>query len=468
MNSHHASLGGLITACVLVTVSFSFTGSLTGQAAWTKLAPTTSPSGRSAHVMCTDPVRKVTVLFGGLGNTETWEWNGTNWKKMAPLTSPPGLGYAGMSYDSGRKVCVLFGGRTGAARMNQTWEWNGTNWTQVKTANSPAIRYGHGQCYDSRRGVTVVFSGFNALPYYPDTWEYDGKDWKQVATTGPIGRIYCRMEYDFLRGKCVMFSGYATGATPSVDIQDTWEWDGKAWKEIKLACQPPARWGHGMCYVLPRGIVMFGGHKQTAPGSGARNDTWLYNGKSWSEIKPTNAPTVRRLHALATDPGSTRILLFGGTSGTAETHVLDLKNFSPAMYEPYGTSCKGTNGNPNLDALNCNPPFINETFTARVTNIPSGAKVYFIIGLSNTTWNSNSLPMDWTFMGFNGCSLHTSLDIFFTIPTTGTTALFAAPVPNSGALVGTTFYNQAFVFDSGANPPGATLSNGAAGQVGRR
>jgi len=462
MRTYHRSL---VAAGVLLTAAL--TASLPAQAAWTKLAPTTSPSSRNNHVMCTDTNRNVTVLFGSLNNTETWEYDGKNWKKMTPSVSPPGLGYAGFSYDSARKVCVLFGGRVSGG-TNLTWEWDGTNWKQIKTTNSPATRYGHGQCYDTRRQVTVVFSGIGGNPYHADTWEYDGKDWKQVATTGPIGRIYPYMEYDFLRGKCVLFSGYASGAQPSVDIQDTWEWDGKTWTEIKLACQPPARWGHSMQYVLPRGIVMFGGNKQTAPNNGAKQDTWLYNGTSWSEIKPTGAPSARRSHTLAGDPGTNKALLFGGTTGGGETHSLDLKNFAPAGYEPYGAGCKGSNGIPALGALNCNPPFINETFTAQVTNIPGAAKVYLIFGASNTTWNSNKLPMDWSVYGFTGCSLHASLDFFLTMTTNGNTASFAAKVPNNSSVVGATFYNQAFVFDSTANASGATLSNGAAGFVGRR
>ncbi len=462
MRTSQHSLGALVILGVLLATP------LAAQATWTQLTPTTSPSGRNNHVMCADTVRKVTVLFGSLGNNETWEWDGKTWTQMKPTTSPPALGYAGMSFDSARKVCVLFGGRTSSARMNQTWEWDGKNWTQIQTTNAPAIRYGHAQCYDLGRQVTVVFGGYNTTPYYADTWEYDGKDWKQVATTGPIGRIYPYMEYDLGRRKCVMFSGYAAGATPSADLQDTWEWDGKSWTEIKLACQPLGRWGHGMQYVLGRGIVMFGGQKQLSPNNGTKQDTWLYDGRSWSEIKPKNPPSARYLLGLAADVAPTRALLFGGSTGSSETHLLDLNNFAPAMYEPYGSGCNGSNGIPTLGALNCNPPFINETFTAQLTNIPSGAAAQLIFGLSNTKWGSINLPMDWSLFGFTGCSLNASLDFFLPMATNGTSATLAAPVPNDSNLVGVGFFNQAFVVDSQANGAGATLSNGAASHVGRR
>ena len=448
----------------------SFVAPLTAQAAWTKLKPATSPTARKNHVMCTDTARKVTVLFGSVGKAETWEYDGKNWKKMSPKTSPPGLGFAGMSYDTKRKVCVLFGGRVGSFRMNRTWEWNGVDWSLIKTSNRPAIRYGHAQCYDFRRGVTVVFSGYNSGPYYyTDTWEYDGKNWRQVAKSGPIGRIYSYMEYDLLRGKCVLFSGYSAAASPAKDIQDTWEWDGKGWKEIKLACQPLGRWGHSMQLALPRGIVMFGGHRTSPPSPGAKQDTWMFDGKSWSEIKPSGSPTARRLHAMAAEPTSLNLMLFGGSVGAGETQLLNLRNFSRAGYETHLAGCKGSNGVPALGTLNCNQPFLTETLSIQVTGIPKAATVYLIFGLSNTVWGTNPLPMDWSFMGYTGCSLGVSLDAFFTMQTNGTKATFpAAMVPNNARLVGVRFYNQAYVFDSKANPAGATLSNAITARIGRR
>ena len=438
------------------------------QAGWTQPTFTTNPASRNNHVMCTDTTRRVTVMFGGLGNSDTWEYDGKAWTKKTPTTSPPALGYAGMSFDTARGVCVLFGGRDTSARKNETWEWDGKNWSKITTTTSPAIRYGHAQCYDVRRKVTVVFGGFNSLPYYSDTWEYDGKNWKKSSATGPIGRIYPAMEYDFVRGKCVLFGGYASGATPSVDLADTWEYDGSKWTEVKFACAPDGRWGHAMQYSLPKGIVLFGGRKQVSPNAGLRQDTWVFDGTSWAEVKPTGSPSARNLHAMAVDPGAfSRVVLFGGSAGGAETHVFDPKTFSPGRYEPYGAGCGSSNGTPAIGALNCVPPYINETFKAELTGIPSGAVAQMIFGLSNTSWKGANLPLDIGFMGFTSCSLLASFDLFFPMATNGTTATIGGKLPNDTSTVGSVFYNQAFVADSGANG-GLTFSNGAMLVVGRR
>ncbi|MCB9870460.1 MAG: hypothetical protein H6837_11430 [Planctomycetes bacterium] len=412
--------------------------------------------------MCTDTARNVVVLFGGLGaGRDTWEWNGTTWTKMAPTVSPPELGWAKMTYDSARKVCVLFGGLTPTA-VGDTWEWNGSNW-RLRGSGGPSPRHGHAQCYDSARRVTVLFGGADDYPRsLTDTWEYDGTTWKRVATTGPVGRLYAEMTYDATRARCVLFGGYRASAQ-----QDTWEWNGVSWIETKLAIQPQARWGFAMSYVPGRGAVLFGGETGDPSNPRLLRDTWLYNG-TWTEVRATNSPSARRLTAMAFDPTNGQTLLFGGSTGGHESHSLKLDPSAPAKYEPYGTGCAGTGGTPTLGSIDGRLPFINETMGIQLTNIPWASNPQLIFGLSNAKWGGANLPMDWSFMGFNGCSLLASLDLHVSMVNAGNYAYFFLAIPNLSILVGSSFYNQAFVPDSGANPAGGTLSNGVAATIGRR
>ena len=162
-----------------------------------------------------------------------------------------------------------------------------------------------------------------------------------------------------------------------------------------------------MSYVIGRGIVMFGGTKQTAPFSGAKNDTWLCTANGWAEVKPATPPTARRLHALAVHPVNiVQAVLFGGSVGGAETHTFSLGSFAPGTYTAYGKSCVGS----------------------------------------------------------NGCALQTDIIMLPLMATAGATASLSLPIPNQSTLVGVTYYNQAFVLDKGS----ATLSNGAAATIGRR
>ncbi|MCA8955860.1 MAG: hypothetical protein KDC87_07290 [Planctomycetes bacterium] len=288
-----------------------------------------------------------------------------------------------------------------------------------------------------------------------DTWEYDGISWKQVATTGPSGRVYSEMAYDTARARCVLFGGSTVRASL---LQDTWEWNGISWTEVKALTRPPARYGFAMTYVPGRGVVLFGG---------GTADTWLYNGL-WVDIRTSTSPSARMMPAMAVDPTTGRGLLFGGTTGAAETHSLDLSPFVPGKYEPYGTGCAGTNGRPTLRSVSGVGPFINDALTIELTNFPAASNPQLIFGFSNTKWGGTNLPMDWSFMGFNGCSLLASLDLHVSMVNAGNYAYFFLAIPNLSILVGSSFYNQAFVPDSGANPAGGTLSNGVAATIGRR
>ena len=99
------------------------------------------PNGRSPvhlrmyHGMAYDPVRGVTVLFGGFNgnggteNGETWEWNGSSWTQRNVPGPSPRTSFA-MDYDFTRHVTILFGGQRGAVWNGDTWEWDGTTWTQ--------------------------------------------------------------------------------------------------------------------------------------------------------------------------------------------------------------------------------------------------------------------------------------------------------------------------------------------------
>ena len=60
---------------------------------------------------------------------------------------------------------------------------------------------------------------------------------------------------------------------------------------------PSERYGHALSYDSGRGVtVLFGGRDD----DGNRfNDTWEWNGASWTQRNPAESPLERELHALA-------------------------------------------------------------------------------------------------------------------------------------------------------------------------
>lgn len=250
---------------------------------WIQLQPPQSPPGRVniQQGMVYDAQRQRLVLFGGLGVSgylnDTWEYDGVSWTQISTAVSPPARDAHAMVYDPVRRVTVLFGGyNPGNPYLNDTWEYNGVTWQQVNTPQSPTGRIHHAMAYDSQRRVVVLFGGRSASdPQMNDTWEYDGVNWRQVSPEqSPPGLESHGMAYDSQREVLILFGGTENGSDP---VDQTWEFDGITWTPASTILHPPARLGFPLIYDSDRDkLVLFGG----GYGDGhptVFNDTWEYD-----------------------------------------------------------------------------------------------------------------------------------------------------------------------------------------------
>ncbi len=115
------------------------------------------------------------------------------------------------------------------------------------------------------------------------------------------------MAYDSARGVTVLFGGVGTGNFPN----DTWEWNGTTWSQASPEASPPAQSNHAMAYDSSRGVtVLFGGNDGDYFG-----DTWEWNGTNWTQLSPATSPGERYLHMMAYDSARGVTVLFGGTTG---------------------------------------------------------------------------------------------------------------------------------------------------------
>ena len=78
------------------------------------------------------------------------------------------------------------------------------------------------------------------------------------------------------------------------------------WTQASTSNAPSARYSHGMVYDSTRGVtVLFGG---VAISAGNQNDTWEWNGQSWTQMQVNDTPPV---HSQASSPrpsGASRYL----------------------------------------------------------------------------------------------------------------------------------------------------------------
>ena len=141
--------------------------------------------------------------------------------------------------------------------------------------------------------------------------------WTELAPAArPPARRSAEMAFDIKTGRAVLFGGEvgqaAGSATPA---NDTWLWDGTTWSRATPGNSPSVRRQHAMVYDSERGeIVLFGG---MGADNGGLADTWVWNGTNWIQKSPMTSPPARHDHAMAYDPVRKRVVLFGGVTQAA-------------------------------------------------------------------------------------------------------------------------------------------------------
>ncbi len=244
----------------------------------------------------------VNSVAGAEGPEPTWV---QRWSEVSPGKRRGTV----MAYDEARRVSVLFGGVhiTGGEwyYLDDTWEWHGTAWIRRTPETSPPARDGHALAYDGVRGVSVLFGGLWWDEPVNDTWEWDGTAWRErIPASSPSARWGHALAYDSKRRVTVLFGGMVRTETADLSVNDTWEWDGTTWTQRSPSTAPSARAGHAMVYDSRREVtVLFGG---------GLDDTWEWDGTSWTKRSSENAPPRRYGHALAYDAARGVTVLFGG------------------------------------------------------------------------------------------------------------------------------------------------------------
>ncbi len=282
-------------------------------------APATTPPARFGGGMTYDEANQTVVLFGGQGLSgylgDTWTWNGARWTEHHPPLSPTARYGAHMAYDATNKVVVLVGGIGNLSSyqigdMGDTWTWNGTTWAEQHPVANPPPRHGSSLAYDGTSGQVVLFGGDSGgrVPLFlNDTWVWNGTTWdKRYPANSPPGRVDATMAYDDKSSQLVLFGG-ASGMA----LGDTWVWDGRNWTPRAPSLSPGPRYAAAAGYSSGDGkLVFFGGYGGF---SGSRlNETWAWNGQTWSHLYPSNQPPARVYGSMSPGPAGS-VLLFGGS-----------------------------------------------------------------------------------------------------------------------------------------------------------
>ena len=278
--------------------------------------PASSPPGRAHHSVFYDEARQRVLLTGGSAVDDRrnvtefddlWSFDGSRWTSL----SPPGDATSGIriSADGQHRIYSLGGFATdsgiGALRLLDNGRWQ-----RVSVNPSRAMRGELGFVFDAARDRFVAFGGSAAQGQATaEVWELEGSRWAKSAAAPPPGRFAGAMVYDAQRQRTVLFGGMGArrGAASAPLFNDTWEFDGKTWVEMRVA-GPPPRLSAGITYDSKRGLVLlFGGgnHERVF------NDLWSWDGKTWRKLAESG-PEPRIMGYIAYDKRRDRVVLFGG------------------------------------------------------------------------------------------------------------------------------------------------------------
>jgi hypothetical protein len=136
--------------------------------------------------------------------------------------------------------------------------------------------------------------------------------WHRIMTpNSPAGRYTHGLAYDTQRHITVLFGGDSTGSSR---LNDTWEFNGTTWTQVIPAQSPPGRVNIDQALVydtVRTRTVLFGGLGV----SGYLSDTWEYDGTTWVQVIG-QSPQKRDSHAMVFDSQRGVTVLFGGYSSS--------------------------------------------------------------------------------------------------------------------------------------------------------
>jgi hypothetical protein len=289
---------------------------------WMEIHPKHTPGRRAISAVAYDSARHRLVLFGGISDwigssfyyeRDTWEWDGNDWIQMKPQTSPPARAGHMMAYDEKRGVVVMFGGedKSGSYMFNDTWIWDGKNWSQMSPTGYPMGRRGGQMFYDPETERIVLTGGFyyatgKVFTAVNDTWAWNGKDWEYLTTLP---------ENLMITNPNVAFSPSLKRPT-LFDYKRLMGWNNNQWQLMDVGSMPVSRFGTWLAADPGSGKMMiFGGVDNNVQ----RNDTWLFDGSAWKEMHPSLTPGPRDAHIMFYDPNRDSFIIYGGIS----TYALD-------------------------------------------------------------------------------------------------------------------------------------------------
>ena len=268
------------------------------------------------------------------------------WRKICPVT-PGGLApraFSAWAFDDTTDRLMLFGGTSGSADLSELWilrgaavACDGAAWTRIVAPGEPSARKRGIAVYDAAADRFIVQGGCTGgcATATAETWAVDGASSGTVAPwqalpSAPVALRDHAAALDAGNHRLIVFGGVPESSTTPVN--DVWILSNAAgtgapaWQSLSTTgTRPAARSGATVQYdAAPNRLILFGGR---GAGDAVLNDVWVLeraNGlggaSSWTQLTPSGAaPSGRWGHGAGYDPGTRRLIVFGGSGSGYES-----------------------------------------------------------------------------------------------------------------------------------------------------
>ncbi len=277
---------------------------------WNQVKPSTLPPCVNEGVLTYQTTDQKVLYTGGVCVTsaatdETYTWDGENWTKVELKSAASRLFGAALAFDEAREVALLFGGTSAFGQPESSTflfasSKESAAWVAFSDNTQPGPRSLFAFTSDPVNNTIWMLGGIDESSTLDDFWQYQNGVWQAVtAEKGPAGCLTPNSAFDTDRQKLVVVCASSV----------TFEFDGTAWKQFEgLKNPPPARRFSSMSYnPTLKKTILFGGYDDT----NYRDETWLWDGTSWSREKRNPAP-ARSLTSMWYDPTLKKTVIYAG------------------------------------------------------------------------------------------------------------------------------------------------------------
>ncbi len=215
---------------------------------------------------------------------------------------------------SGTSTRSCAGPMTRPSGSSQTWTYGGPG-PQVNVERFSSL-----MSYDAADGYVVLLDGFGPGAGPTSTWMYAGNHWTPLnLSIDPVGCRGSGMVYDSGDHYVLMLEGANCTAAGT-----TWTFVHGGWTQHSLATSPVCSAAVALADDPASGdVVLFGGGNYAGSSSCSglwSRQTWSYHGGVWANMTPqlNQSPSAREFASMAYDSEGGYLVLFGGANGSGE------------------------------------------------------------------------------------------------------------------------------------------------------